>query len=199
MTRDISPGCLETWLRDVLNQHTVEDVENLHVRAVDYDVSRYCPRYTCDVSRHRGGPNPIDVGSGLLLLAGGAGWASGALVALGCVEGELAEEFAGGGVDDADVEVLGQDDDAGSGVGSAYADGVHLALVAPGDLAGFVDLVVADAVVGVVVAVHAKGGSEAGLMAIAGWSRTEMLVRYTRARASERAAEEAWRLNLGAL
>jgi hypothetical protein len=23
MTRDISPGCLETWLRDVLNQHTV--------------------------------------------------------------------------------------------------------------------------------------------------------------------------------
>jgi integrase len=45
----------------------------------------------------------------------------------------------------------------------------------------------------------AKGGSEAGLMAIAGWSRTDMLVRYTRARASERAAEEAWRLNLGAL
>jgi len=36
-------------------------------------------------------------------------------------------------------------------------------------------------------------------MAIAGWSRTDMLVRYTRARASERAAEEAWRLNLGAL
>jgi hypothetical protein len=49
--------------------------------------------------------------------AGGAGWASGALVALGCVEDELAEEFAGGGVDDADVEVLGEDDDAGSGVG----------------------------------------------------------------------------------
>lgn len=45
----------------------------------------------------------------------------------------------------------------------------------------------------------AAGGSEAGLMAIAGWSRTDMLIRYTRARASERAAEEAWRLNLGAL
>lgn len=47
----------------------------------------------------------------------------------------------------------------------------------------------------------AKGGSEAGLMTIAGWSRTDMLVlvRYTRARASERAAEEVWRLNLGAL
>lgn len=43
----------------------------------------------------------------------------------------------------------------------------------------------------------AHGGSESGLMAIAGWSRTDMLVRYTKARASERAAQEAWRLNLG--
>jgi hypothetical protein len=53
-----------------------------------------------------------------LFYSGGAGWASGALVALGCVE----YEFAGGGVDDADLEVFGQDDDAGSGVGSADAD-----------------------------------------------------------------------------
>ncbi|CCH75153.1 Integrase family protein (fragment) [Nostocoides australiense Ben110] len=30
----------------------------------------------------------------------------------------------------------------------------------------------------------AAGGSESGLMAIAGWTRTDMLVRYTRARAS---------------
>ena len=43
----------------------------------------------------------------------------------------------------------------------------------------------------------AKGGSETGLMAMAGWTRTDMLVRYTRARASERAAHEARRLNLG--
>ena len=43
----------------------------------------------------------------------------------------------------------------------------------------------------------AAGGSESGLMAIAGWTRTDMLVRYTRARASERAADEARRLNLG--
>jgi len=64
-----------------------------------------------------------------------AGWASGALVALGGVEGQLAEEFAGGGVDDADVEVLDQDDDAGSGVGSADADGVERPAVAQGDLA----------------------------------------------------------------
>lgn len=45
----------------------------------------------------------------------------------------------------------------------------------------------------------AAGGSESGLMAIAGWTRTDMLVRYTRARASERAAHEAARLDLGAI
>lgn len=45
----------------------------------------------------------------------------------------------------------------------------------------------------------AAGGSESGLMAIAGWTRSDMLVRYTRARASERAATEARRLNLGDL
>lgn len=43
----------------------------------------------------------------------------------------------------------------------------------------------------------AAGGSETGLMAMAGWTRSEMLIRYTRARAGERAAEEARRLNLG--
>jgi integrase len=42
-------------------------------------------------------------------------------------------------------------------------------------------------------------GSESGLMAIAGWTRTDMLVRYTRAHAAERAALEARRLNLGDL
>ena len=45
----------------------------------------------------------------------------------------------------------------------------------------------------------AAGGSESGLMAIAGWTRTDMLVRYTRARASERSVHEAARLNLGEL
>ena len=45
----------------------------------------------------------------------------------------------------------------------------------------------------------AAGGSESGLMAIAGWTRTDMLVRYTRARACERAAHESARLNLGAI
>ena len=45
----------------------------------------------------------------------------------------------------------------------------------------------------------AAGGSELGLMSIAGWTRPDMLQRYTRARASERAAEEARKLNLGDL
>lgn len=40
-------------------------------------------------------------------------------------------------------------------------------------------------------------GSEGGLMAIAGWSRRDMLDRYTAATASERAADEARRLDLG--
>ena len=43
----------------------------------------------------------------------------------------------------------------------------------------------------------AAGGSESGLMAMAGWSRTDMLVRYTRATAADRAAAEALRLDLG--
>jgi integrase len=41
------------------------------------------------------------------------------------------------------------------------------------------------------------GGSEGGLMTVAGWSRRDMLDRYTRATAADRAADEARRLNLG--
>lgn len=40
----------------------------------------------------------------------------------------------------------------------------------------------------------ADGGSEGGLMSLAGWTRREMLDRYTRATASSRAMEEARRL-----
>jgi site-specific recombinase XerD len=43
------------------------------------------------------------------------------------------------------------------------------------------------------------GGSEGGLMAIAGWSTRDMIDRYTGASASERAAAEARGLNLGEL
>jgi site-specific recombinase XerD len=43
------------------------------------------------------------------------------------------------------------------------------------------------------------GGSEGGLMAVAGWSSREMLDRYVRATAAERAADESRNLNLGDL
>ena len=43
----------------------------------------------------------------------------------------------------------------------------------------------------------AVGGSEGGLMAVAGWTRQDMLLRYTRAQASARAAAEARALGLG--
>jgi site-specific recombinase XerD len=43
----------------------------------------------------------------------------------------------------------------------------------------------------------AKGGSEGGLMAVAGWSSREMLDRYTKATAAERAANESRGLGLG--
>jgi hypothetical protein len=78
------------------------------------------------------------------------GWSwgpAGGLVVAGGVEGELAEEFAGGGVDDADVEVVDEDQDVGSGVGSPDADVVQAAGVAEGDHAGVVDPVAADPVV----------------------------------------------------
>jgi site-specific recombinase XerD len=45
----------------------------------------------------------------------------------------------------------------------------------------------------------AAGGSEGGLMAVAGWTRPDMLMRYTKAQASSRAADEARKLNLGDL
>jgi site-specific recombinase XerD len=45
----------------------------------------------------------------------------------------------------------------------------------------------------------AAGGSEMGLMAVAGWERPDMLMRYTKAQASDRAAEESRRLGLGDL
>ena len=81
------------------------------------------------------------MGSGVCLFRGGSGWPAGGLVALGGVEDQLADQFAGGGVDDADVEVLDQDEDVGSGVGSPDADGVKRSLVAQGDFPGFVDAV----------------------------------------------------------
>lgn len=80
--------------------------------------------------------------------SGGSFGCSGGLVVAGGVQDEVAEELSGGGVDDADLEVLDGQDDVGSGVGSAEADVVESACVAQGDAAGFVDAVVSDPVVG---------------------------------------------------
>jgi hypothetical protein len=73
------------------------------------------------------------------------------LVVAGGVDDQLAQQLAGGRVDDADVEVVDEQQDGGSGVGSADADVVEAAVDPQGDLAVGVDAVVPDAVVGVVV------------------------------------------------
>lgn len=64
---------------------------------------------------------------------GGSLGGSGGLVVAGGVQDELAEDLAGGGVDDGDVEVLDEESDVGSGVGSSDADVVQSAVVAQRD------------------------------------------------------------------
>ncbi len=95
-------------------------------------------------------PNPHQ-GWGFLILrpvpGGGPGEQAGGLVVTVGVEGELAEEFAGGGVDDADLQVADEHQDAGSGVGPADADVVEAAGVAEGELAVGINAVGADPVV----------------------------------------------------
>ncbi len=74
---------------------------------------------------------------------GAAWWFPGAVVAAVGVEGEVADDFAGGAVDDADVEVVDEEDDAGSVEGSSESDVVELTVVAQAD-AAVADDVVAD-------------------------------------------------------
>jgi len=64
------------------------------------------------------------LGSAVWLWGAGRGpcGRAGGLVVLGQVDDQFAEEFAGGGVDDPDVEVVDEHDDVGSGVGSSDAD-----------------------------------------------------------------------------
>ena len=76
------------------------------------------------------------------------GWVLGLVVA-GWVKGEVAEEFAGLGCDDFDVEVGDEQGYGGVFVGSADADVVESAVVAECDGACFVDAVVADSEVDV--------------------------------------------------
>jgi hypothetical protein len=70
------------------------------------------------------------------------------LVVAGGVDGELAEEFAGGGVGDADVVVVDEEHDRGLRVDASDADVVEPSVDAQGDGACVVDAVVSDAVVG---------------------------------------------------
>jgi hypothetical protein len=71
------------------------------------------------------------------------------LVVPGGVDGEFADQFSGGGVDDPDVEVLNEHQNVGSCVGSADADVVQAAGQAQGEAAGVIDAVAAYAFVGV--------------------------------------------------
>jgi hypothetical protein len=64
------------------------------------------------------------------------------LIVAGGIDGQLAQQFAGGGVDDVDVQVLDQQQDVGCGVGSADADVVQAAAQAQGDAAVLVNVVV---------------------------------------------------------
>ncbi|MDO0937136.1 tyrosine-type recombinase/integrase [Streptomyces sp. DG2A-72] len=84
------------------------------------------------------------------------------------------------------------------GKGFTY-DGLYVALRHRAELAGIPDFhphVLRHTAAGRWLA---AGGSEGGLMAVAGWSRRDMIDRYTRATSERRAAEEARRLNLGEL
>lgn len=103
----------------------------------------------CDVSGHRNGPDPRKWVRADSFLG---------LVVLVRVDGELAKDFAGDGVDDADVEVGDEQDDVGSGVGSSDADVAEFAFDAEGDGAVVVDDVVADSVVAVGVAAASRDG-----------------------------------------
>ncbi len=84
-------------------------------------------------------------------------------VVAGGVGDEVAQEFAGGGLDDADVEVVDQQQDGGSGVGPADADVMQAAADAEGDGSGVVDAVAADPVVGVAAAVAESGFGSGGV------------------------------------
>ena len=94
-----------------------------------------------------------------------AWWAPGAVVALGGVECECADDFAGVCVDDADVEICDEQDDAGSVEWSSESDVVHVAVDAQADASG-ADAVVADAVLGGVAS--GRGGFGSGLVG-GGW------------------------------
>src|SRR5215212_4360686 len=120
----------------------------------------------CDVARHSGRLEPLTrFWSGLADALG--------LVVDVWVEDELADDFAGGGVDDADVEAVDQHQDGGSGVGSADADVVEPAVVAEAEFAVGVDDVAADPGLRFAVWGGWWGGFGAGLVGRGGGAPVE--------------------------
>ncbi len=106
----------------------------------------------CDVARHTGQVNPRCEGSfvfGAWFFVWSVGsfgstlFVAGGLAGAGGVEGELSEEFSGRGVNYSNVELVDEEEDGGSGVGSSYTDFVEVAVVAEGDFAGVVDTIAA--------------------------------------------------------
>ncbi len=81
------------------------------------------------------------------------------MVVPGGVEGEVAQDFAGGGVNHVDVVVLVLDQDAGSVVVASDADVVQAAVDAQGDRSCLIDAVGSGAVVGVDAACWVSFGS----------------------------------------
>src|SRR5215472_1076387 len=130
----------------------------------------------CSLSRHRNHAEPT-LGVRFALVRTGP--EARGLVGTGEVEGEGSEDLAGGGVDDANIEVLDEQDDGGSGMGSTDADVEQAAGDPQGDLAGGVDHVMSDSAMVVECAaghgrrfgpgvVHGGGGSPVGERAV--WS-----------------------------
>ena len=68
----------------------------------------------------------------------GSVWLAGGLVVAVRVEGEFAEDLAGGGVGDPDVKAVDEQQEVGSCVGSSDADVVKLPVVPQGHHACFV-------------------------------------------------------------
>ena len=100
--------------------------------------------------------------SGSVGVFGSADFGAGAVVSALWVDGELADDFAGGGVDDAHVVAVDEHDDAGSVEGLSDADVVELAVDAQGDAAG-ADAVVANAELGVGLLLAGGGFGSCGV------------------------------------
>ena len=93
--------------------------------------------------RHVGPGSGCRLGCGCSLF-GWTGWQSAGLVVPGRVQDQFADQLTGVAVDDADMQVVDEQADWSVGQAGANADVVQPAVVAQGDGAPAVDLVVPD-------------------------------------------------------